>query len=480
MKKIDKFILAAFVGPFSLTFVVVVFIFLTQYLLKYIEDFVGKGVGFTVYVELIFYFSINMMPVSLPLAVLLSCLMVYGNLGEHVELTAIKASGISLLRVLLPIGIVAAALSVGSFYFSDIIVPKANLKAFSLLYDIRQKKPSLDFKEGSFYNGLPGYSVKISKKHEDGRTIEGIVIYNHANNQGNTEVILADSGQMYTFNNDQYLALELFSGNSYSEYLDNNSPTFAPNEFVKNSFQKSKMVFSLASFQLNRTPAQLFSQNRVMRPIKLLNEDIDSMRTEEKTIRGSLTNSVQSFYSYPVGKDDTLVPPSDSVFSASLEKRVVDTKLSQSLIYSRAANSARGIKAYLGGAKDRLEFTRREIRQYKSEKLKKYTQACACFIMFLIGAPLGAIIKKGGFGVPVIISIGFFILYYVVTMIGEKWAKEAVTSVPLGMWLGNIILFPIGIFFLRQAWKDSRLLETDFYVVQMGRIRNLVKRKAVK
>lgn len=473
MKKIDKLILGAFSGPFLLTFIVVVFIFLTQYLLKYLDDFVGKGLGFEVYGELIFYFSIHMIPVSLPLAVLLSSLMTYGNLGEHFELTAIKGSGISLIRVLMPVGFIVVLLTIASFYFSNTIVPKVNLKAYSLLYDIRQKKPSLDFKEGAFYNGLPGYSVKISKKYEDGKTIEGVMIYNHSGNKGNTEVILADSGTMYTINHDQYLVLELFHGNSFTEYIQE-SNTIYPKEFVRNSFEESKLVFSLASFGLNSTPTQLFSANKVMKPVNVLQQDIDSMQNmREKNIK-SIQENIGTFYTHKIIPDDTgkveFNYKPDSFF-------ISNPGVPNSVIYNRAVNNARGIKAYLGGNRERIYHTSREIRSYKSEKYKKYTQAFAVFIMFIIGAPLGAIIKKGGFGVPVIISIGFFIIYYVVTMIGEKWAKEGVTEVELGMWLGNIVLLPIGLFFLRQARNDSRLLDTDFYAVLIGKIKRMFKNK---
>ncbi len=473
MKKIDKLILGAFAGPFTLTFIVVVFIFLTQYLLKYLDDFVGKGLGIEVYGELIFYFSIHMIPVSLPLSVLLSSLMTYGNLGEHFELTAVKGSGISLVRVLMPVGFAAFLLTIASFYFSNNIVPDVNLKAYSLLYDIRQKKPSLDFKEGTFYNGLPGYSVKISKKHEDGKTLEGVMIYNHTGNNGNTEVILADSGIMYMINHDQYLVLELFKGNSFTEHIDDIGKN-SPEEFVRNSFDRSKLVFSLSSFNLSSTPTQLFSGNKVMKKVDELQRSIDSMQTVRDENINSIESNIGTFYSYKVIPHDSIPTKELSYNIDSVE--IAESGVAASAIYNRAVNNARGIKAYLSGNRERLYYSAREIRSFESEKLKKYTQACAVFIMFLIGAPLGAIIKKGGFGVPVIISIVFFIIYYVVTMIGEKWAKEGVADVLFSMWLGNIVLLPIGLFFLRQASKDSRILETDFYVVVFGKLKKLFKK----
>ena len=210
MKKIDKLVIKSFVGPFLLTFVVVVFILLTQYMLKYFDDFVGKGLGAEVFAELLFYFSINMTPVALPLAVLLSSLMTFGNLGEHFELTAIKGAGISLTRALRPLFFFVTLISIVAFLSNNFVVPKANLKAYSLLYDIKQKKPALDIQEGVFYGGIPNFKIKINKKFPDGETIKDVIIYDHSTGLGNRDVILADSGKMYTIKNDRYLMLELF------------------------------------------------------------------------------------------------------------------------------------------------------------------------------------------------------------------------------------------------------------------------------
>lgn len=466
MKKLDKLILGSFLSPFLLTFFVVDFIFLIIYLLKYIDDLVGKGLGLAIYGELFTYFAINMVPTSLPLAILLSTLMTFGNLGEHLELTAIKSSGVSLIRALFPVFVVCILLSGISFYFNNTIVPEANLKAYSLLYDIRQKKPSLDLKEGAFYNGIPGYSIKVKKKYSDGQTLEGIIIYNHSRSRGNTEVIIADSGKMYTFNNEQYLAMELFRGKSFTEYIKDGD-YLAPKEFIRNSFDKSKMVFSLASFALNNTPEQLFASNKVMKSVSRLEKDIDSMKNEKKVVQGKLVENLQPFYVYGITKQDTIKAAASVALFANPGP----------LVFNRAVNQARSIKNYLAHSKDRIKYFEKEVRNHQIEKWRKYTQAIACLMMFLIGAPLGAIIKKGGFGIPVLISIIFFIIFYVVSIIGEKFAKEGVWDMEYGMWLGNLVLLPLGLFFLRQAYKDSRLLQGDFYSVLFHRIRNLFSKK---
>src|SRR6187401_2628172 len=217
MKKLDKLILSSFIGPFILTFLVVVFILLTQHMLKYFDDIIGKGLGIDVIGQLLFYFAIFMIPVAMPLAVLLSSLITFGNLGEHFELTAIKASGISLLRTLQPIFLFVLILTGVAFYVNNNLVPKAALEAYSLLYDIKQKKPALDLSEGTFYDGIPDMSIKVNKKYPDGITIGDVIIYDHRKHDGNRDVTVADSGKMYTILNERYLKLELFRGYNYIE-----------------------------------------------------------------------------------------------------------------------------------------------------------------------------------------------------------------------------------------------------------------------
>lgn len=461
MKKLDKLILKSFLGPFVLTFAVVEFILLTQYMLKYLDDLVGKDLGIEVIIQLLGYFSLNMVPVALPLAVLLSSLMTFGNLGEHHELTAIKTSGISLIRILRPIFFVAVLLSVGAFFFNEKIVPKANLKAYSLLWDIRQKKPSLDIREKVFYNGIPGYSIKVDKKFDDGSTLKGVMIYDHSEANGNTNVILADSGRMYTKFNDQYLALDLFNGQLFAEGSQQGSISTSSNNgagFLRQKFDSQKLYFNLASFNLDRTREELFKGSKMMLNIKELKYVTDSLRTQLGQEKKTSGIQISSYYTYlPVDSAKRAAKPTIT--------KVVKRKLPPVTrdIYSAAANKARNIRSFTTTAADKRKITYRDANNYEIEIFKKYTQSAACLIMFLIGAPLGAIIKKGGLGMPVIISILFFIIYYVLTILGEKWGREGLVIVPAGMWAANSILLPIGLFFLYQARNDSNLLELDFW-----------------
>lgn len=556
MKKLDKFIISSFVGPFLLTFVVVVFILLTQYMLKYFDDFVGKDLGMDVFAELIMYFSINMTPVALPLAVLLSSLMTFGTMGEHFELTAIKGAGISLTRALKPLFFFVLLISVLGFLSNNYIVPKANLKAYSLLYDIKQKKPALDIREGVFYGGIPQYEIKVNKKYPDGETLKEIIIYDHRNGLGNKEVILADSGKMYTIRNDRYLMLELFNGNRYSEsnIPGTGSGAYGANpRFTRNSFDETKLVFSLASFDLQRTKEEYFASHRRMKTMQELAHAVDSLEGEQMAIEYQAFNSSPTFYSYHL-RYDSLMPegleaqvnkmveedtanlapeneiaedsldrpedirtssPGSSVSELTASARVrlirqvqeekqvqssgnlikagqkhivneVDTTLigklesnitetEYSSVVAKALNQSKTIHNTLQINASKLHKLEREINKDIYESRKKIAQAISCLIMFLIGAPLGAIIKRGGLGVPVLISICFFIAFYVLTEISRKWADDLLMHANLAVWFPNMILLPFGILFMLQARLDTRLLEPDFYKVWIDKLKKRFK-----
>ncbi|MCU0431085.1 MAG: LptF/LptG family permease [Cytophagaceae bacterium] len=468
MKKLDKLILGAYLGPFLVSLPVVIFIFLVQTILKYIDELVGKDIGFLAFAKLCLYFSMNLFPVCLPLAVLLGSLIAFGNMGEHNELTAIKSSGISLVRILRPAFLVVFALSVFSFWFSDVMVPKVNLKAYSLLYDIRRKKPSLDIREGVFYNGLPGYIIKISDKSADGKYLKDIMIYNHTQNHGNTEVTVADSGMMYTFMNEQYMALELFHGANYVEYLDESSNTLYPKRFVKTKFDKSKIVFSLASFALKKTEEGLFKGNRQMKSLQELSYDIDSFAV----VSDSLKSNVEGFSKLYTYQYDSLKTPIVLKDTVRLDSLYASSEKNKEVVLAKAVNTARSIKSYFKNTNEKIESLEKDKRYFSISYHQKYTNATVCLLFFLIGAPLGAIIKKGGLGVPMIVCISFFVVYYVINMVCEKYAKDTIgVNVAMVMWTPSMILLPIGMFFLRQARNDSRVFDPDLYKIYFDRVR---------
>ena len=461
MKNLDKLILRSFAGPFVLTFAVVEFILLTQYMLKYLDELVGKDLGMEVFAELLFYFSINMAPAALPLAVLLSSLMTFGTLGEHHELTAIKTSGIALPRILRPVFFLVVLITIGAFFFNNHIVPKANLKAYSLLWDIRQKKPSMNFKEGAFYNGLPGYSIKINEKLNDGKSLRDIMIYDHSKGGANTTVILADSGQMYTQHNDNYLVLELYRGSTYMDQNDGGYRS-SSEQFVREKFDASKIIFSLSSFNLDRTREELFSDNKMMKNISQLTTVTDSLRRYNADERARYALTVDPFYMY-FKADTGEVKNGLKIAKDSLPEKEHELAPITADVLLAATSKARNVKTFTSSYIERVNTVARDANTYEIEIWRKYTQSASILIMFLIGAPLGAIIKKGGLGVPVLISIIFFIFLYVLSILGEKWAREGLMPIEFGMWGANAILLPIGLFFLYQARNDSSLLEVDFW-----------------
>ena len=459
LKKLDKLILKAFAGPFLLTFAVVQFILLTHTLLKYLDDIIGKDLGTAVLLQLLFYFSVLIVPVSLPLAVLLSSLMTYGNLGEHHELTAIKASGIALTRILRPVLLLTTVLAIGAFWFNENIVPKANLNAYSLLWDVRQQKLALDIREGVFYSGIPGYTIKVDKKTgANGDHLHGVMIYDHTQKSGNSTVMLADSGRMFTRFNGGYLGLELFHGNSYVEQPDASDRAGA--SFIRQGFDHNMVTFSLASFGLGHTQKELFSTNRMMLNLGQLREATDSVQRKLHQEEQLVPRQMNTYYTY--ARFDTTGQAANHKAEAL---QVPAAKLAPvtNTILEQAQNRARNLLAFTSSTADRLNEYARNSALFRIEVYRKYTQSVAVLLMFLIGAPLGSIIKKGGLGVPILISILFFIIYYVLSIMGEKYGRAFVMPVGVGMWMSNLVLLPAGLFFLYQAYNDSGLLELDFW-----------------
>ncbi|HEU5290284.1 MAG TPA: LptF/LptG family permease [Cyclobacteriaceae bacterium] len=526
MKKLDKLILSSFIGPFILTFLVVVFILLTQHMLKYFDDIIGKGLGIDVIGQLLFYFAIFMTPIAMPLAVLLSSLIAFGNLGEHFELTAVKSAGISLVRALLPIFIFVLGLTVVAFYVNNNLVPNAALEAYSLLYDIKQKKPALDLREGTFYDGIPDMSIKVSKKYPDGVTIKDIIIYDHRKHDGNKDVTKADSGKMYTILNERYLKLELYNGYKYTEgtssneELAGNAKRPRSETLSRTKFGKTQVVFDLSSFALERTDKKWFQGNRIMRNLSQLQTDMDSIDRDVMQTKLTFYTESKNYFSYH-GVEDSLIYPREilqfkvkrdslqviadraadttivnapesaapgvtdfqsmprtvsavspkkkiTVVLDSVKLRAIDSVLALAANrtnYDDAAGKARTAKSQLENNSVTLDQYDKDRTIFLIQWHKILASSLACIAMFLIGAPLGAIIKKGGLGVPFLVSILFFIVYYLLTMTGEKWAKQDIITVPVGVWAGDVILFVIGLLFLRQARLDARFFEADFYMV---------------
>ncbi|GAB4043478.1 LptF/LptG family permease [Spirosoma litoris] len=488
MKKIDKLILGSFWGPFFLTLTVVIFIFLMRLLMFYIDDFVTKDLDLATFGRLLFYFALLTIPTALPLAVLLSSLMTFGNLGEFFELTALKSAGISLTRAMQPLLIVAVGISIFSFWFNNSVSPWANLKGYSLLYDIKTAKATLNLKEGIFYNDLPGYSIKVDHKikgpkdSKNGDLLKGLVIYKHSTTgleAGNREIILADSGRMFMDKDRSYLVFQLFNGNDYQEYSDNNSFSFtagAPNQgaqFMRNGFKDYRLVISMESFGIKRTDENQFEYHEYMKNLNELSTLTDSLRKDYTKTSLNVASTSRQYYNYQFKADAALrqkvVKDGKWVDSVLKKRAIAIPDLAQA-----ALSQAQNILSYSTSNVTYLTEKEKGVWKYQLETHHKFTQSISIFIMFLIGASMGAIIKKGGFGVPVLIAIVFFIFLYVLTITGDKYAKEGLLWVPVGAWMANIVLLPIGLLLMQRARHDSRLFDKDVYVIAWEKLKRRV------
>ncbi len=450
MKKIDKLFVKSYIGPFALTTAIVVFIFLMRFLMIYFNEFIGKNLDSDVFAKLFFYFTLITIPTALPLATLLATLMCFGNMGEHSELTAMKSAGIPLTRLVMPTFVLSALVALFSIFYNNYVNPWANLKGWSLLYDIKTAKLAFNIQEGIFYNEIPGYRIKVEQKFPDGQSMKKVIVYDHNSGNGNKNVTVADSGKMYTINNESQLVFELFNGVNYSEGTGYNTAV----QLTKYSFQKNKMVFDLSSFGMKRTKEDEFLYHEYMKDIPQLNATIDSLN---KMIE------VKSYQQSEVLKGmNTYVTPQTRVETP--EKIVIKKgKWVDSLI--AVAEAKMPVREYQNSAKSKIQSLKTQLQSDISyltsiekpvwgadlERWTKVATGFSCLAMFLIGASLGAIIKKGGFGMPVLISIAFFILYYIMLQMGMKYTREGLVPAFLGAWMPFVILFFIGIGLMSKA-----------------------------
>ncbi|PKK38307.1 hypothetical protein BWI96_00495 [Siphonobacter sp. SORGH_AS_0500] len=474
MRKLDKLVLKAFWGPFIVTFAVTEFIFLTRFILLYFDEIAGRDVGLDVYGRLFFFFSLMVVPVSMPLAVLLSSLMCFGNLGEFSELTAVKSAGISLGRVIRPVAVVMLFITGFILWFNNTVQPWANLKGYSLLWDIKTTKATLSFKEGVFNNDLPGYSIKVSKNYENG-SLKNVLIYDHAESNGNRHVTIADSARTYTILDGGYLVFELFNATDYVEDVDKSSGDGNTTDFAKNAFKHTKKYINMRSFQMTKTDEDQFKNHAIMKSISQLSMDGDSLKNNYELAIKGLVSMARQYYSYhlqPLSETAQKMPNRwvDSLITAREKLPLVKSTDITASALSSAKSRLTSIET-----DDLLMYDRRKnIYKNELEWNHKFTTAISCLVMFLIGAPLGSIIKKGGFGLPVLVAIVFFILMYVLTIQGDKYAKEGTMWVPLAAWMSNLVLFGFGIYFLMKALNDSRLFEADVYSIAFNRLKEKV------
>lgn len=476
MKKLHIFMLKSFIGPFVATFFISMFVLIMQFLWRMIDDLVGKGLDFSVIAELLFYVAITLVPMALPLAILLSSIMTFGSLGEHYELIALKSAGISLYRIMKPLIFLIVLLTVLAFVFSNNVMPVANLKMYSFLYDIRRQKPEMSFKEGIFTNDLEGYSIKIDRIDKSSGMMYNMLIYTHKEGTGNYEVTKADSGMMISDLDRNVMRLVLFNGHTYTDEGMRDAKSRKTFPFRKLQFDRQMVTIDLPGTDLKRTDENSFRSASAMMNLKQLADTIDSARKSLNQRKAGdakrlLATNFQKSKNTNPRQDSVLVEKSRGIFSDpdSLYRSMDVEEQRQAMDY--AVQYAREVKQK--SQDDMFYYVGRQegIIKNQLEWNRKFSLSFACFIFFFIGAPLGAIIRKGGLGMPVVVSVLLFIIYYIIDMMGVRSAKEAVISPEMGAWVSAFILLPLGAILTYKSVTDSEMMNTDAYKAFFGKVR---------
>ena len=475
MKKLHLFVLKSYLGPLTMTFFISLFILVLQFLWRYVDDMVGKGLNFATLAQLLFYASLQVIPMALPLAILLASLMTFGSLGENYELTAIKASGVSLLRTMKPLIVVTVIIAVLAFGFSNNVLPWANLKLYTLLWSVKQKKPELEIKEQVFYDGIEDFRIKIQGKDSETGLMKEVMIYDHRDGRNpNSNVTLADSGKLQISEDNRFMKLTLMDGIRYEENVRQEKKRLndrAKQQFRKDKFKKQIALFEMQGHNLVMQDEQMFASNDRMKNLAQLTSAVDSFNTAQSSVGDKINQQTKNFYfqqrrylqrrnkNIPqIAIDSVRYLDADSLFDAlSSHQRLIAIE--------GAKRQAQDNRSQLENKISRFKSNQTKITRHMMELHRKFTLSFACFIFFFIGAPLGAIIRKGGLGMPVVISILFFIVYYIIDTLGAKFAREGVWHIYQGMWLSSAILFPLGSFLTYKSATDSTLLNADAYLV---------------
>lgn len=454
MKRIDKYVLKNYIGPFFMTFLVVVFIFLMQFVWKYVDDMVGKGLDWSILFKLLLYTSCTFIPMAMPLALLLSGIMTFGNLGERYELVAMKSAGIPLYRIMRPLIYFAIGCSICNFFLSNNLVPYATFKSTMLLRNIRSQKPALNIDEKVFYKGIDNYVIRIGEKEKDNQHIHDVLIYDHSKSFNYTTVTHAKSGNMYMDEKKQNLIFTLYDGFFYDENMQTGEKPPEERRIMRGTFKTQQLRFDLSSFQFNNTTDEMFKNNYSVLNVRQLDYFIDSIRNNMK-------------HGYHLMGDNLLLNMRllhrnclDTTLKHKIENRDFEIKLPWKTgdTYSQisiAQNIYRQHNSIIDFSNITHSSTEEQLWRYEIEWHRKYSLCAACLILFFIGAPLGSIIRKGGIGIPLTISIFIFVVYWVISTMGERMARIGTLASSWGMWLSSLILLPVGIFLIYQSTQES-------------------------
>lgn len=505
VKRLHKYTLMSYLGPFILTFFIAEFVLLMQFVWKYVDDLVGKGLETSVIIELMWYTSASLVPMALPLAILLSSIMTLGGMAENLELVAVKSAGVSLYRLLRPLIIFSLLTALAAFYFSNNILPVANLKARSLILDIQRQRPALDIQPGTFYDGIPDMVVKVAEVGKDKKSLKDILIYDHSDySKGNGRVTLAETGRVEVSSDGGYLVLSLHNGVTYDEmgFFGKRDPAVPE---MTEFFKTQVLLIDLSSFKLSRESEDLYKDHYQMMTISQLDKAMFDIRNEGVQRSGAYNNSMRKTYFFgrkeysnrnmpmekmkanpiapilnanPITANAVVEPTrTDSGFKKlALNTLAMESWMdslpneTQLQLYDLALNVSKSNRARADDYSNEKKHRQQNLARHKTEWHRKFTLSIACILLFFIGAPLGAIIKRGGLGLPLVAATGIFIFYYVLSTIGEKAAKSLSMTPFMGMWISTLVLLPFGIILTYMAANDSKIFDRETYKVMLRKM----------
>lgn len=452
-------LLKNFALPLVVTFVIVQFILVMQFLWLYIDDLVGKGLDWWIITELIFYASASFVPLALPLAILLASIMTMGTLAEHGELTAVKASGISLIRFLRPLFGLVLLICLFAFYFSDTLLPNSRLKFGSLLYDVQQKKPALAIKPGVFYKDIEGYSLMVRSRDEDQQTVRDIVIYDRSSGGAYPRVTIARKGKFIHSEDQRFLTVQLEDGFTYSEQ-GSAEPSGSMNGESRIVFRKQQIHLDLSQLKLRRSDETLFKDYYSMLNTRQLARAIDSLRKDNVSRDSALNGLILGQYHF--GKI-IASEPLERFNPGSAEPagtKILNTPwpTNDPDLIQEALRQIQTVKSYMDMKNREMRSRGELLARYVMEFHRKFSLSFACLLLFMVGAPLGAVIRKGGLGLPTVWAIGCFLLYHVISISSEKLGRDGSLDPRLAMWVSSLFLLPLAIWLIYRVNLDRKLI----------------------
>lgn len=483
--------LQTFLPQFMMTFLICLFIVMMQFLWRYIDELVGKGLSIDVVAELFFYAALSMVPLALPLSILLASLMTFGNLGEHVELTAMKSSGISLIKVMAPLIVLMSFVAVGAFFFQNNVLPRSQVKMWTLLFSMRQKSPTLDIPEGTVFTQIPGYNLYVKHKDKQTDMLYNVLIYDVSSGTGNPRIVSADSGRMSFTEDKLHLVLNLYHGNWYEDMHAGSSTQMGQNLYRRESFRDKEIMIPYDN-TFTRMDDESMRSQYVGKNIEELQKTIDSVQLRVDSVGKDMARDMRArpVLGVPTrhiviedGKNTSfdMVKPVKLTHRINFDSLVTQLPLTEQLhMVDQAMFYTQNMKQdymFRGYSLNDDNFV---IRRHKIELQKKFTLSLACLIFFFIGAPLGAIIRKGGLGTPIVISVILFIIYYIIDNMGYKLARDGRWPVWQGMWLSSAVLLPLGIFLTKKAVNDSAVFNPDAYINFFRRFTGLHQVRNIK